>query len=78
MRRINRDSRTTILSVTHDINSAAHWCGQVLALKAGRVAYNGGIEGALRSEVLVGLYDTDFHILRHPQLERPVAVLAHQ
>jgi len=75
LNRINKESGTTILSVTHDINSAAHWCKKVIALKEGEIVFSGKIEEAFNTDVLRKIYDTSFQLIKNTKTGQPIALL---
>jgi iron complex transport system ATP-binding protein len=72
--RINRESGTTIVAVTHDVNHAILSSDHVLALKDGRNAYCGAIDGLRRSEILSEIYDATFHLLHDAESNTTVVV----
>ena len=72
--RINRETGTTIVSVTHDINTAATFSKRVLALKAGEVVYCGQAEALMDNDVLECIYGKRFLFAKHPVSGRPVVV----
>jgi iron complex transport system ATP-binding protein len=72
--RINRESGTTIVSVTHDINSAALVSSRIAALKAGRVVFCGTPEELMKNEVLEDIYGKAFLFTSHPQKGIPIVV----
>jgi iron complex transport system ATP-binding protein len=65
LRRINAESGTTILSVTHDINCAVLSSDHVLAIKDGATVFCGATSDVLDEAVLGSIYDARFHFLRH-------------
>jgi iron complex transport system ATP-binding protein len=71
---INRNSRITIIMVTHDINVAALCSKRVLALKEGAVAYFGPTSGILDDAVLESIYETSFLFAHHPQTDIPIVL----
>ena len=60
--RLNGDQGLTVVAVTHDLNSTVASSDEVLALKDGRVAARGKPADLLDSEVLAGIYETDFRL----------------
>jgi iron complex transport system ATP-binding protein len=74
LHRINREWGVTILSVTHDINSAVLMSNRILALKEGGVVYTGPADDIMNNEVLKKIYDTEFLFATHPQTGKPVIV----
>jgi iron complex transport system ATP-binding protein len=67
LRRLNRDEGVTLVSVTHDANSAALLGDHAIALKTGRVHFSGTTEALLADGVLEGLFDTGFDRIAAPQ-----------
>ncbi len=64
---LHRTGGLTVVSVTHDLNQGALAGDRVLALKAGRTAFDGTPAELLdRPEVLAGIYDTEFDLIPHP------------
>lgn len=70
LRTVNRAQGVTVLAVTHDLNAAALVGEHIVALKAGRVVYDGLPAGFMRNEVLRTIYDKDFLLVSHPQNAR--------
>jgi iron complex transport system ATP-binding protein len=71
---INRERGVTILSVTHDINSAALSSERILALKNGCVAFCGSSEALMREDVLRQVYDKSFLLVPHPEADKQMVV----
>jgi len=74
LHRINRESGATIVSVTHDINTAALGSNRVLALKAGEVAFHGPAADVMDNSVLERIYGKRFIFAAHPLTGKPVVV----
>jgi len=72
--RVNRESRATIVSVTHDINVAAFFSDRVLALRTGQVAFCGPAAELMDNTVLERIYGKRFLFARHPVSGKPVVV----
>ncbi len=73
---ITREKRSTIIQVTHDINRAAWSSSRVIALKSGRIAFDGTPEKLLQPDRLLEIYGTPFVIGRRPDIDRPIAMVA--
>lgn len=69
---INRERGVTIVSVTHNINSAVLTSRTVLALKGGGVAFCGPAEEFMNEEVLRIIYEKSFSLMRHPLYGRTI------
>jgi iron complex transport system ATP-binding protein len=68
LERLRYERGSTIILVTHDLNGAVSDADQVLALKGGRVAYDGPPEQLFTAEALHEIYDAEFLLV--PQAER--------
>ena len=65
--RANREGGVTVVSVTHDINSAVVTSRRILALKDGAVAFCGPAEEFMNNEILQNVYDKPFMFVKHPR-----------
>ncbi len=72
LRRLNRDQGVTILAVTHDINHAVAFSDRILAIKDGRISFNGTPEALVADSRLEAIYDTPFRRYIAPSVETPV------
>ena len=66
LKRINRESGATILSVTHDINSAVLASDKILALRGGKVVFYGEPSKVMNNETLENIYGRYFVFADHP------------
>lgn len=67
LRTLNRDSGRGIIVILHDLNLALRFADQILALKQGRVLFQGDVE-ALQDEALLSeLYGLPVRLLEHPE-----------
>ena len=74
LRQINRERKTTILEVTHDVNRAALEAEHILAIADGRIVFD-GVPGDLMNESqLKAVYRTDFKLVDHPGGEKKMIV----
>ena len=65
--------RTTIL-VTHDVNRAALVSDRIIALRDGRVVFDGRPEEIMRPDELGRIYASPFLLVAHPQTGLPMIV----
>jgi len=72
--RINRESGATVISVTHDINTAALFNSRVLALKAGEVAFCGHPSELMDNDILESIFGKRFLFTPHPVSGKPLIV----
>jgi iron complex transport system ATP-binding protein len=64
-----------VVAVTHDLNHAAAFADEIVALAGGAVAACGPPEDVLRPEPLRVIYGTDLHVGRTPVSGRPFVLL---
>ncbi len=64
--RLNNESGVTIVSVTHDINSACFFSSRIIALKDGHVVFQGPAGKIMDNEILHRIYSKDFLFAAHP------------
>lgn len=76
IRQLNREAGKTILSVTHDLNRGVYESDQVLALKAGKVAFFGAPAELYEPAQLEAIYETPFDLVAHPPSGRALVVPA--
>ena len=77
LRRLNREGGVTIISVSHDINSAVLNSDRVVALKNGTVAACGTVAETMTPETLRNIFDTTFIFVEHPLAKVPVVLPEH-
>lgn len=75
LHRLAREAGRHVLTVLHDINLAARYADRIVALKAGRVAFDGPPRALLDRQVLRDLYGIEMTLLPHPD-GPPQAVVA--
>ena len=76
LKKINTEHRTTVLTVNHDLNSAARWSDRLIAIKDGTVAFDGPPDELLEPEKLEALFETRFRLVKEPEQPLPL-VIAH-
>ncbi|MDB5479604.1 MAG: phnC [Caulobacteraceae bacterium] len=59
LRELNRHDGMTVLVTLHQVDYALRYCDRVVALKAGRIAYDGPSSG-LGRDILVNIYGPEF------------------
>ena len=64
--RVNRESGTTIVRVTHDVNAAMVAGGRVLALRCGGPVWSGEAAALGDAEVLTHIFGAQFRLLPDP------------
>ena len=59
LRRLVRDLHKTVLITLHDVNMAAVYADQIVALKDGQVRKHGSVDAVIQRDVLRSLFDID-------------------
>ncbi len=75
LRRLNQQQRRGVVTILHDINLAARYADRIIALKQGRIVFDGTPQQLLSPTVLNELYGIDTHIVAHPTQALPLAVI---
>ena len=74
VRQLSRDLGLGVIIVIHDINLAAQYCDELVALKQGRVLKTGRPDDIMTAAVLQDIYSVSMNIISHPHNGRPVAL----
>ncbi|WP_279482848.1 ATP-binding cassette domain-containing protein [Aureimonas sp. SK2] len=74
VRDLSRTRGVGVVVVLHDINMAARFCDEIVALKAGRLVARGHPEAVVTAEALDMIYGVPMAIMAHPARLGPVAV----
>ncbi len=72
--KINRTYGTTIVCVTHDLNSAVLSADIIIALKEGKIVFEGTPEEIMEEEILEKIYSKKFDFARHPLTGQKIIV----
>jgi len=70
----NRTLGTTIVAVTHDVNTAVLHSQRIVALRQGEVVFAGTPQQLMHSEVLARIYGSPLLMVLHPTANLPVIV----
>jgi ferric hydroxamate transport system ATP-binding protein len=62
-----------VLIVLHDINMAARFCDEIIALKAGQVTVRGSAESIMQPEILRDIYGVSMAIVQDPASGRRIS-----
>jgi len=73
---LNRETGRAIVAILHDVNLAARFADRIVALKRGRLFFDGTPEQLLSPERLSALYDVDIHLIEQPGQARRIAVVS--
>ena len=72
--KINKTLGTTLICVTHDLNSAVLNADTVIALKQGRIVFAGTSEQIMNEETLEKIYAKKFSFAHHPATNQKIIV----
>ncbi|MEO0508772.1 MAG: ABC transporter ATP-binding protein [Verrucomicrobiota bacterium] len=78
LRRLNKENKITVISISHDINAACAQSTRVMAMKDGTCLFVETPENTMNSDRLQGLYDTSFLIADHPAGMGRIALMEKQ
>ena len=71
---LNRCEGITVLSVSHDLNSAIQYSDRLLAMKDGELRHSLDPNAVMDSSALAELFDTRFCALAHPRSGKPLLI----
>ena len=63
LRKINKEYQITIIMVHHDINQAINYSDEIIAMKDGKILFQGVPEEVITSASLKSLYDYDLSVI---------------
>ncbi len=64
-----------VIIVLHDVNMAARYCDQLIALHSGHVLAQGSPEAIMDDATLKAIYGIPMQVVTHPSGEHPVALV---
>ncbi len=73
VRRLTLERDLAVLIVLHDINLAARYCDEIVALKNGRMVARGAPDTFMTPGRLEEIYDVVMDVFQHPEMGVPVA-----
>ncbi|MFQ7171512.1 MAG: hypothetical protein ACLRQF_05060 [Thomasclavelia ramosa] len=65
IKEINKKYQMTIIMVHHDINQAINYSDEIIAMKGGRMLFQGKPNEVITSKSLKQLYDYDFNVIEY-------------
>ena len=75
LRRLVDEQGLTVLIIIHDINLAARYCDDILALKKGALCRHAAVDEIMRRDALFDIFGVHLHLLDHPDGSHRVAVV---
>ncbi|MQT15082.1 ABC transporter ATP-binding protein [Segnochrobactrum spirostomi] len=73
VRRLSRERGLGVLAVLHDINMAARFCDEIVALKGGRLVARGSPDEVVEAGTLAEIYGVAMDVLRPSPEAPPIA-----
>jgi len=67
----HREQDLTVLSVTHDLNLAAEYCGRLLLMSEGRIVREGSPSQVITDEAIKTVYGADAVVSENPETGAP-------
>lgn len=74
VRDLSREGGMSVVVVLHDINMAARFCDEIVALHSGRLIARGTPAEIMDATVLQRIYGVEMDVLPHPGNGRPIAL----
>jgi iron complex transport system ATP-binding protein len=74
LERLNREQKRTIVMVLHDLNHASRYAQRMIAIKQGRVLYEGSPEEVMNEAMLSQVFGIKANFLVDPASQRMVCV----
>lgn len=75
VRRLTEERGLSVIAVLHDVNMAARFCDEMIALHSGEMIARGTAEEILTPERLQAIYATRMGVIRHPDTGDPMAYI---
>ncbi|WP_158046731.1 ATP-binding cassette domain-containing protein [Skermanella pratensis] len=72
VRRLSLERSLGVVVVLHDVNMAARYCDEILALGDGRLVARGSPAEIMRPEMLARIYGLPMGVLPHPATGQPI------
>jgi len=74
--RLSSEKGLGVIVVLHDVNLAARFCDEIIALHSGTMIVRGTPEDVMTSQQLARIYGVEMSVIPHPQTQRPIALPA--
>ncbi len=72
---LNKNTGKGVIVILHDLNLALRYATHTVALKAGKVAFQGKVDLLQDEQLLSDLYSTPVKLIDHPEQDHKVAVV---
>ena len=75
VRTLSQERGLTVVIVLHDINLAARYCDEIIAMNGGRIITKGTPDEIMRTDMLQRIFGVEIGIFNHPHTKQPVGFL---
>ncbi|MGO2128423.1 MAG: ABC transporter ATP-binding protein [Pseudoalteromonas prydzensis] len=76
LKQLNQQQKKSIVVILHDVNLACRVADRIIALKKGRICFDGSPEQLLHQDTLSMLYGIKINIVANPQNQQKVAIVS--
>ncbi len=74
--RLNQQQQRGIIVILHDVNLACRFADRIIALKQGKICFDGSAQALLQHDTLKQVYGLNFDLITQPCQSLPVAAVA--
>lgn len=72
LQKLNRETRKTIIMVLHDLNLSARFSDVLIAMKKGKICYQGSVDQVMTPEMVADIFNIKAQIIEDPIHKCPV------
>lgn len=77
LKKLNRDTKKTIIMVLHDLNLSSRFSDYLIAMKDGAIKYQGKPEDLITPAIIEDLFEVTAQIIADPQTQKPILLSYH-
>ncbi|SDO42552.1 iron complex transport system ATP-binding protein [Streptococcus equinus] len=72
LKKLNQETRKTIIMVLHDLNLSARFSDNLIAMKSGAIQYHGQVEEIMTTDILRDIFSIEAQIVQDPIHNCPI------
>ncbi|EFW88790.1 ABC transporter ATP-binding protein [Streptococcus equinus] len=72
LKKLNQDTKKTIIMVLHDLNLSARFSDELIAMKNGQIKYHDNVQGIMTADILRDIFSIDAKIVQDPIHNCPI------